>query len=271
MTDTLDIAGPCLTEIAPDDAAALAALAAEQRARLLTIRRERIWQWLGGLPGLEVSPSALFGVIAFLLLVPAAVITAGFTQGFWLWILLGLAFASVLPWRLRVWPVRRRTLAFYQRGELRPAVVLAAEPEACNPDNQKRRALHLLVGGPLGGPAQLQTLLAAGNSLAAMVAGRSEAPAAVAAFAAAIRDDVQQHRCDGSRTAAPAALGQGLEYARVSGNPTFLPEERLTSRLLFAFVDPAGRGPGSSKVLQSSVWGGGVRSLCAAFPWEVQS
>lgn len=270
MTSAIAFAGPALSDIAPDDVDALAALAAEQRARLATIRHERIWAWLGGIPNYEVCRTALFGIIAFMLLVPATAITAGFTQGPTPWVMAALTVASVLPYWLCVWPARRQGLRLCWRGELRVAVAVAAEAEACDPHNERLRVLHALVGEPLGSPQQLQNLIADGDRLRAMLDGRMPVPSQLAAFVAAQQELLRKRQVDNSLIEAPLEFGPGRTYARLWLSPNLLPEECLTSRLLFLYIDPQRRGRHRARSVPAAVWGEGVGSLCAAFPWQVQ-
>jgi len=78
-----DHVGPALTTVRPDDAEALVALFAEQRARLEVVRTERIWHWLDSPESRSTSLLPLYGKIAFLAIVPIALVVGGFTRGPW--------------------------------------------------------------------------------------------------------------------------------------------------------------------------------------------
>lgn len=270
MTDDDTFRGPALQAVRVDDAEALRQLRAEQVARLHTVRTHEVWDWFGGLPGWEICPPAMFGTIGFLLLVPAAIVAAGCTRGPVLWSIAALAALAILPQLFVFLPRRRAVLARYRRADLVPAAVLAAEPEASDPANEKLRGVWALIGGTMT-PDGLRGLVATAQRVQRMVAGTEATPNDLAAFVANVRADATQMRADGSRTPVPGSLGAGLEYARLHLSPNLLPEGRLTSRLLFAFRDPKNAGPGSTSVLQASLWGEGVDALCAAFPSEVRA
>ena len=163
----------------------------------------------------------------------------------------------------------RRRVRRYQRAVQVPAVVLAAEPAASDAANKQLRGIWALCDPAVDSPERLRELIARGDRVAAMVAGTAPVAPDLADFVAGVRGDAAARRADGSRTPVPAGLGATTGYVRLRVSCNFLPGERLTSRLLFAFVDPAAPGPRGAGVLQPYLWGEGVASLCAAFPWPV--
>jgi hypothetical protein len=268
---TDDHVGPVLQTVRPDDHDALRALFAEQRARLAVVRRERIWEWFAGPESRHDTLVPLYGKIAFMALVPVTLVVAGFTQGPVTWLLAALCCLAWLPELLLVVPFRRRLLRRYRRAVHVPAVVLAAEPEASDPANQELRSIQVLCDPGVDSPGRLQQLLAQGDRIAAMVAGAAATEPPLAAFVTSVRVDAAARHGDGSHAAAPAGLPATARYARLRVSCNFLPGERLTSRLLFVFVDVDDPGPRSAGVLQPSLWGEGAASLCAAFPWPVRA
>jgi len=169
--------GPALQAVRPDDAEALRHLAAEQDARLQTVRRSAAWDWLGGVPGWEICPAAMVGTIAFLLLVPATILAAGFTRGPVLWTLGALAVLAILPQLLWFLPARRAVIARYRRASLVPAAVIAAEPEASNPQNEMLRGVWVVARTDAATPGSLRELVTTAERLRHMVDGRQEPPA----------------------------------------------------------------------------------------------
>jgi hypothetical protein len=268
MTESETWRGPALQQIDRGDDAALAHLRAEQRARLQFVRESELWDWLGGVPGWELYPSAMWGTFAFLALVPVAILTAGFTRGPVLLALCALAVAALVPQLFVYLPRRRRIVARYRRAELAPAIAFAAEPEASDPENRLLRSVWALVAPPGADANALRALDAAAQKVRALLDAGGEPAGELLPFVAAVRRDVAARAADGSREPAPAVLGRGLEYARLRVSPNYLPDERLTTRLLFVFRDPADAGPGGTRVVQSSMWGEGIGTLCGAFPWE---
>jgi len=267
MAESLNWRGPALQRIDPGDDEALGHLRNEQRARLQFVRDHALWEWLGGVPGWELCMSALWGTIAFLGLVPVAILTAGFTRGPVLIAICALAVAALVPQLFVLLPRQRRIVARYRRAELQPAIAIAAEPEACDPQNELLRSVWALVAPGPADAAALRALDAAAQKVRQMLAAGGTPAGELAPFVTAVRGDVAARAADGARMPAPAALGRGLEYARLRVSPNYLPGDCLRSRLLFVLRDPADAGPGGTRVVQSSMWGEGVDTLCAAMPW----
>lgn len=268
------IRGPALTAVSAGDAQGLADLGREQRARLETLREERLWDWLGGLDADQPSLWPLWCLFSFLGLAPLAVLTAGFTLGPVLWCVLALTALSPLPYWLLYVPVRRRTRRLLEHAGLRPAVVVACDTAAHDEDGDEPVAVWALAGDSVGrsagaaGPDALRALVAAGDRLAAQLREPPPADDALAPFVRGLRERIDARVADGRRCAAPRELGEGLEVAHLLLHPINLPGERLSSRLLFVLADVARDGPASTRVVPSPVWGRGVEALCAAFPWE---
>lgn len=266
-----DHLGPALAQVEPDDAEAVQAMFAEQRARLAVVREHRIWQWFGGVPwGFGSQKALLHGLwlqLAAVGLFAIGLLVAGFTRGPWLWGVVAAALACLLLRWLVLGLPSRRTVSFYRRATLAPAVVVGAVPDA-DPSLAHVRCVVALVAPRGLEAAGLRAFVAAGDRLRAMVDGSVEAPGELAGLVAAIRGDLATRRDDGRRIEAPAALGAGLEVARFFVPLPILPREEFSSRLLFVLLDPRRRGAGSTRVVQSSLWGNGVERLCEAFPWE---
>src|SRR5687768_2870108 len=95
-----DHLGPPVRDVSVDDVEQLAAVFAEQRARVAVVRENGIWQWFGGVPQGFGAPSArlhgLYLQFAFVALTAVALVVAGFTRGPWLWGPLALAAACLL-------------------------------------------------------------------------------------------------------------------------------------------------------------------------------
>lgn len=263
--------GPALRAVALDDVAALQHLFAEQQARLEVVRQHRLWQWFGGMPcGFSSGREVLWGLglqFAGYACVFAALITAGFTRGPVLWVMLALPVAFALLRAVLVWPPVWKTRRLYERAEQRPAVVVGWAPAAMERANAAH-AVAALVPSKRIDPGQLPALLAAGKRLRRWVRGADSPPADLAAFVESIRRGIAAKTHDDSRVQVPAALG-GYELARLQITPQVLPGEQFASQLLFVFLDPERRSAGHTRQVECSLWGEGVASLCAALPLEV--
>lgn len=266
---TCEHIGPALTAVRLADPGSVAALFQEQRARLKVVRDNRIWQWFGGVPSgfcsLRSELRACYLRFAALALMAIALITAGMTRGPVLWIVS----ASCVVCLVTAWcldgPASRRTLQLYRRAVQIPAFVVAHAPEGADPDGRRQQLVYVVTAFDADSAFGLRRLAAAATKLRSWLAG-SPAPSELATFVAALQQDFASRRGDGSRTPVPTALGSGLEVAQLRINPALLPDEELTSALLFVFADPERREAGHTRMVQSSHWGTGVETLCAEFP-----
>lgn len=269
-----DHVGPVQDRVAPDDGAALRALAAEQRARLDVVRHNGIWDWLGGeWSGLRNPKAVLHGIwlqLAFVGLAAIALVVAGFTRGPVLW---GFVVAAAVCLSLRellLAAPMRRTRRFFRRGVIWPAVVVAHAPVGGTAAGRAHRLVAIVGRGELT-PAALAALVAAGDRLRHMVDGGNGVSPELADVVSAIRRAVPEH-FDGRRQPLPSrSTAAASELAQLEVPTACLPDGAWSSRLLFVFADPERRAAGSTRVVQSSLWGGGAASLCAAFPFEVHA
>lgn len=266
VTDPSVHVGPALYELSPDDDEGVRELFAEQRARLEVVRRHEIWDCLGGVRGASVRWVYLH--VASLPAMALALIVAGFTRGPVLWSACALAFGLVLAGSISRHRQRREWIPIYRRGELRPAVVVAFDPKLTS-DPVTPRWMHVLVGMEVGDSAALRRLVGTGDGLRAMVERRADVPGGLVAFVEPLRNVGREHGVDGSRIEAPGSLKAGrAELACIRVNPAALPEERLTSRLFFALVDPTHRGARSTLQVPGEIWGACAVDLCRHFPIE---
>ena len=166
--DSTALKGPALQRVAPTDDAAVRAVFAEQRALLDLVRRDRLWDWLGGMPaGFGHPRAALYGLylaIAFVVFAAIALIVAGFDRGVWLLSFSGLAALCLVVRSLTEGRAVRQTKAFYRRVRTMPAVVVTAdEPDwdgASDDDpDDPPTPVALLVGTGADSSADLQALL----------------------------------------------------------------------------------------------------------------
>lgn len=272
VTSDRDHVGPALRNVATADDDALQHLFAEQRARMAVVRENGIWQWFGGVPQGFGSPKAvLHGLwlqFAFVGCVASALVVAGMTRGPVLWTTCGLAAACLAA---RAWVLgrpSRATLRLYRRAVLVPAVIVA---RVRDPDITELEVFDVcaVLSTQAPTPASFRALLGVGERLQRLLSGAEPVPAELAATVAAIHDRAAAH--DGSRTPLPAALGKDLELARFFVPPLYLPDDRLTSRLVFVLADPDDRSAGHTRVAQAMLWGEGGASLYRALAWEEQS
>ncbi len=266
---TADHLGPMLREVAPDDAQALEAMFAEQRARVAVVRENFIWHWFGDVPSGFGSPRAqLRGVylqLAFVALVAAALIVAGFTRGPVLWCVLAAALLCLLVREIVLTRPARATMRLFGRAVLVPAVIVARVRDPGITDIHVPLVFALLSTSPPTA-ASFAALLATGDRLRQLVDSAEPAPAELAATVAAIRSGAPRAAYDGSRVPV-AALG-GLELARFYVPPGYMPGGELTSRLVFVLADPEARTANSTRVVQTMLWGEGGESLVRALPWS---
>ena len=275
--DSTALKGPALQRVAPTDDAAVRAAFAEQRALLDLVRRDRLWDWLGGMPaGFGHPRAALYGLylaIAFVVFAAIALIVAGFDRGAWLLSFSGLAALCLVVRPLTEGRAARQTEAFYRRVRTMPAVVVTAdEPDwdgASDDDpDDPPTPVALLVGTGAGSSADLQALLEAGRRLRAAVAAPEEADGELRSLVSEIREGIL---CDGSRRPAPAALGADVDVAFVGLHLPWLPNRELDSELLFVIADPGRRDAAHTRLAHHVTWGpGGVR-LSGELPWEEQA
>ena len=261
-----DHLGPPLRDVSVDDVAQLAALFAEQRARVAVVREHAIWHWFGGVPQGFGSPRAvLHGVylqFASVGLAAAALVVAGFTRGPVLWALAGLAALCLAARALVTGGAERRTLRFYHRALLVPAIVVARtrDPEIADLDVP---LVFALVQPAPPTPATFAALLQAAARLRRLLDGTELVPAELEPVLARIRAGGSPASYDGSREALPQ-LGEGLELARLFVPPRYLPDDALSSRLLFVLADPEDRSAGHTRVAQELLWGPGGEALYRA-------
>jgi hypothetical protein len=266
-----DHLGPALRAASLRDAGTLRDLFAEQRARLQVVREHRLWHWFGGVPNGFGSPrAALHGLYlqgAFVLLLVAAIFTAGFTYGIALWSMLGAAFACLLAKSLLLGPPTRRTLQLYARAVPWAGIVVAHDARLADPGDEEERAAVVLatLADPDG--QRLPRLVAAAARVRAWLAGSEAPPAACVPSVQAIRDAIAAGRGDGSRVRAPAELGDAafaIAFVRLSRY--HVPQQEVTSRLLFGIADPERSDEGSTRVTHCTLWGNGVEALAAELP-----
>ncbi len=261
-----DWRGPAL-HAAPADDEGLGHLCAEQRARVRVVQQNEIWEWFATDIGWGRCLPAMYRTLAFMALVPITVLTAGFTSGWTIVVLVALAALALIPQFFVYLPLRRRLVRKLRRLVPVAAALIDTEPEAMHAADDRQRGVWLLLSDARTF-ASLDALLDAAARLREMVHGRVESPDTLAEFVAAVRQDVTSRTADGSRRAAPSALGRGLEYARVRISASLLPDAHVTSRLLWVLVDPEDTGPASVLLVQSSLWGNGADELGARFPWK---
>ena len=131
--------------------------------------------------------------------------------------------------------------------------------------------MAVLVGTRVAGADDLAALLEAGARLRDAVLAPERADTALTSCAAAVRKDLRNGRaCDGSRQAAPEALGPDLELALLHVHEPWLPSRSLDSRLLFVLADLDRREAGCTRLAHHAVWGPGAVSLSEALPLEDQ-
>lgn len=263
--------GPALRDVRPDDDGAVRALLREQAARLEVVRKDRLWQWFGGVPSGFGHPArdlwSLYCAFAFVALVGLAFVVVGFTRGPVVWVILALAvLCLVARVLLRRGPVQR-TLQFYGRAVVAPAVVVAAErgdPEqGVDANGQPRLRLVLLVSRDVDDAASLARLVESGRRLRAALHEDGDTEG-LGELLAAIRD---REHYDDTRIDAGAALDRAeLQFSEAYD--WMLPGDSLRSQLLFVLVDPEDRGPDCARVLSSTFCGDAAESLAAELPWE---
>lgn len=256
--------GPALDSVQFGDDEAIRHLAREQRARLATIREQRIWNWFGGIFAGQPSLWPFFSSFVFLAIVPVAVIVAGITQGWWLVALVVIAAASIAPYVFLFVPRRRRAQRLFETAELRPAIVLTADPELEDPEAARAGSVQVLVGPPLDGAEALQCLVAAADRVRSALDASSDDEAV-----AAVVDELRrrQGRTDGSRVPV-AQLGFPCEIASLRVFVDLLPGGCLESRLMFVLAAPDRRDAGSTLQVQTELWGEGVDGLWESLPWR---
>jgi hypothetical protein len=259
-----DRLGPPLRDVAIGDVQALGALFAEQRARLAVVRENASWQWLGGVPAGPRAPRAvlhgLYLQLAFVALAAVALILAGFTRGPWLWAFAALAAACLLARAVILGGPVRRTLRSHHRVLLVPALVVARTDVRAD-DGVGVPHVHALLQPAPPTPASFAALLETAARLRRLLAGEESAPADLEPALARVRAGATAF--DGGREPLPA-LGEAFELARLEVPPLAMPDDALTSRLVFVLVDPETRGPGGVRVAQPLLWGPGGESLYAA-------
>lgn len=265
--------GPPLHVVAATDEAGLRLLFQEQRARMAVVRDHAIWHWLGGVPqGFGSPKAALRGVhlqLGFVAVIAVALVVAGFTRGPVLWGAAALAPLLLVARDLAFGRHVRATVRLYRRAILVPVSIVHRSLDSTLDDLEVWNVSAVL--SPLApDPASFRRVLEAGARLRAMVERRSEVPGPLADLVDAIKSDIDPAHFCGSRVPLPEAIGAGLELARFVVPPRLLPDERLTSRLLFVFLDPGNRAPGHVRVAQPLLYGEGGESLSAAMPWEAK-
>ena len=253
----------------PDDDDALADIFEEQRARVEVIRRNRIWDWLGG-PALSFSRPELLlrGVwieISSMALLVLTVLVSGFTRGPVLWSFAAVTLACLVIGRwLRTQPLAA-TAAHYRRARVFPAAIFAHTTERIG--EVEAPVVHALVGLEVRTWKELRELMANAERLEALVHGRAEVPPAWSKFVEERRNDLRSKLHDASRVAVPAELGFGkVQVLRDCCAPHWLPSGELDSRLLFVLADPDNLGPERARILFHQNWGTGAVSLCEQFP-----
>jgi hypothetical protein len=253
---------PPLSSVGADDVDGLAALAAEQQARVAVVTQLGQWPWVGGVPAITSSFVALYGVIAFMVLVPVALFVAAVHQGTWLLVLLVLTAIMPLPFWCWVQPRRALAQRRLRRSRLVPCAVIDAEPHYRDPASDKISGL-LCVLAPGGWNGDAQSLVTLARRLQQWRDG-GELPADAAACAGMLRGPLAD--ADGRRAALPASLvGRGdLELARLNQRWE-LPAEMRGTDLLFALVDPQQRGADSARAVSESLWGEAGQGLAALF------
>lgn len=260
------IEGPVLQTVSQNDDAAVQALFAEQRGMLDVVRQNRIWQWLGGVPSGFGSPSAALHSVylsfAFVGLMASVFIIAGFTQGPVLWAAVVLAFTCLIARPMLCRSATKKTMALFERGVQLPAIVLRASDDA---DDADLSTVAVLVGMNVQSSDDLRALVISGGHLRDYVGGDELPPQGLQPFVQSIRARASH---DGSRIDVPSSLGKDYEVAFLTLNPLMLPGEVVDSQLMFVFADPACRDIEHTRVVQSDLWGHGVKGLCDALPLE---
>lgn len=262
--------GPALRDVSPGDDDAVRAVLAEQRAMLDVVRRNRVWDWLGGMPSGFGHPKAgLYGIylaVAFVAMMAMALIVAGFDRGVWLGSFVGLALLCLAIRSFVEGAAERRTKAFYGRAVQMPAVVLhAQDPDFAGDDDEPPTPAALLVGTNVQSSGDLGALLEAGARLRRGIEDSEACEPALCAVAQGIRDGQE---CDGRREPAPEALGNGMELAFVPVFEDWLPERELESQLVFVLADPGSRDARHTRVAHHAAWGPGAVNLCSKLPLE---
>lgn len=253
----------------PDDDAALAEFFDEQRARVEVIRRNRIWDWLGGSAlGFSRPQRLLRGVwleLSSMALLVLTVLAAGFTRGPVLWTFAALTLLCLAVGRwLRTQPLEL-TAAHYRRARVLPAAIFAHTTDRIG--EVEAPVVHALVGLEVRTWKELRELVAQAERLEAFVHGRTEVPPAWSPFVAARREDLRAKLRDASRLPVPAELGLGnVQVLRDCCAPHWLPNGELDSRLIFVLADPENLGPERARVMFHQTWGTGATSLCEQFP-----
>lgn len=255
----------------PDDDDALADFFAEQRARVEVLRRNRLWDWIGGVPLRWAHPRwLLYGVWAEMASAPLLVLTilaAGFTHGPVLWSLAGLTVACFLVGRLLQAIPNALSIAHHRRAEVFPIAIFAHGTKRVA--EQEFPYFHALVGLDVRTWKDLRKLVSQAERLESLVAGHGEAPPELRDWIEQLRAEFSAQVCDGSRLAVPAASGLGdAQVLRAGCGFDWLPERKLDSRVLFVLADRRRLAPDRLQLLYSQLWGTGAPSLRARFPLE---
>lgn len=245
--------GPYLFDgVDTESEADLRALAKEQRARVETLRENELWTWYQGNPGDTRGYLAVLGAVGSVLLVTLMTLVAPFHQGAGLLILGLLGVLCALPHWLWYRPAIQSGIAIFRRYELRPAAFFVVEPGLEKEDDDRLGAAHVVIGKAFEHPEDVRALVSAADALAA------DPPVENA-------NAVEAARHDGSRQIAGAH-----EVAHLLINTCFLPEERLSSKHIYVFVDPSHRGPHSVRLATHWVWGEDLSLLLDAYPWRAK-
>jgi hypothetical protein len=243
--------GPNLSGgVDPECAEDLQALALEQRARIEQVREWEHWEFYGEMLGSEWALEALYGQLLVMVVVTLMLLIAPFHSGLGLAVLAAMGLLGLLPDLILYRPARRNDVERRRRFELRPAAVFAAHPGSTDPDHDALEPIHVVLGRPFQEPEEVWQLVRAAEAL------EMETPPEVARA-------VSESRRDGSRQ-----IAGETEIAHLDLPHGWLPEGRLTSRLLFVLVDPATRGPFSAAVPPYWLWGEGTAPLLNEHPWR---
>ncbi|MBL8748977.1 MAG: hypothetical protein JNK78_07445 [Planctomycetes bacterium] len=264
---TGDHLGPALTHVEPDDADALRALFAEQRARLDVVREHRLFEWVGGASPGRVALTGLTLQLACVGLVAVGLIVAGITRGPWLWGIFAVAAACLAVRAALVGPPTQKALHFCERAVLVPGVVVADVPFA-DPSLSHLRCAAVMVAPGGVGPAAFAAFVAAADRLRSLLAEDAVVVEHLQAFVGSVRRGLAARVDDGHRIAVPVAIGDGFELAHLAVPIPLLPRGEFSSRLVFVLLDPAERDAGQARIVQSTLWGNGVEQLCERFPRE---
>ncbi len=258
----------------PDDDDALADFFDEQRARVEVIRRNKLWDWLGGVPLRWAHPWwLLYGVRAEMASAPLLVLTilvAGFTRGPVLWSCATLTVACFLVGRLLQAIPSVLSVAHHRRAEVFPVAIFAHGTKRVA--NQEFPYFHALVGLDVRTWKELRDLVSRARRLDELVAGRCDVPPEQREFVESLRTDFAAEVYDGSRRPVLAGTGLGeVQILRAACALESLPEGKLHSRLLFALADRRRLGPDRALILYRDLWATGTPSLCAQFPLEARA